>query len=106
LINNDFDSDKDFLYYFNSILTKGKKDNTYKCALARFLTEYSYALDLGYIENKIQNNSCERIEFSMIAKHFLIYYWHQICKYKINKTKLSYRETSSNSSDNSPDIWK
>ncbi len=27
----------DFTYYFNSILTKGKKDNTYKSALARFL---------------------------------------------------------------------
>ena len=74
-----------FLYYFNSILTKGKKDNTYKFALARFLTEYSSGLDDKYIENKIKNNSSERIEFSTIAKSFLKYYWHQICKYKIRQ---------------------
>lgn len=37
------------------------------------------------IKNKIKNNSFERVEFSTIAKSFLKYYWHQICKYKIRQ---------------------
>lgn len=77
-------TDNNFTYYFNSILTKGRKDNTYKFALARFLIEYSYSLDTE-IENKIKINSYEKIEFSKIAKEFLRYYWHQICKYKIRQ---------------------
>jgi len=78
-------TNSDFVYHFNSILTKGKKDNTYKFALARFLLDYSYGLDDKYIENKINDNSYEEIEFSKIAKSFLKYYWHQICKYKIKQ---------------------
>ncbi|HKG30548.1 MAG TPA: hypothetical protein VKA91_04700 [Nitrososphaeraceae archaeon] len=46
----------DYAHYFNSILTKGRKDNTYKFALARFLIEYSYERDILNIENKINNN--------------------------------------------------
>ena len=80
MITND-----NFVYYFNSILTKGKKDNTYKFALARFLIDYSYKLDSSYIKMKIENNLEETIEFSIIAKEFLKYYWHQICKYKIKQ---------------------
>jgi len=64
-------TDNNFTYYFNSILTKGRKDNTYKFALARFLVEYSYRLDTK-IENKIKINSYEKIEFSKIAKEFEI----------------------------------
>ena len=72
-------------YYFNSILTKGKKDNTYKFALAKFLVDYSYGLDEDYIGNKIRSNQTESIGFPLIAKLFLKYYWHQICKYKIRQ---------------------
>jgi 5-methylcytosine-specific restriction endonuclease McrA len=75
----------DFLYYFNSIITKGRKDNTYKFALARFLVEYSYQLDDQYIENNIRSNKTEAIYFATIARAFLKYYWHQICKYKIRQ---------------------
>ena len=74
-----------FAYYFNSILVKGKKDNTYKFALARFLLDYSHKLDDSYIKIKIENDRTESIPFSDIAKSFLKYYWHQICKYKIKQ---------------------
>ena len=75
----------DFAYYFNSILTKGRKDNTYKFALARFLIDYSYMLDNLYIECKLKEAVYEKIEFPKIARSFLKYYWHQICKYKIRQ---------------------
>lgn len=75
----------DFLYHFNSIITKGRKDNTYKFALARFLIEYSYQLDDQYIESNILSNKTEAISFDAIARVFLKYYWHQICKYKIRQ---------------------
>lgn len=75
----------EFIYYFNSILTKGKKDNTYKFALAKFLIDYSHGLDENYIDDKIKGKQTETIEFSLIAKSFLKYYWHQICKYKIKQ---------------------
>ena len=78
-------TDYDFLYYFNSIITKGKKDNTYKFALARFLIDYSYALDDSYVINNVADNKAEAINLSVIAKAFLKYYWHQICKYKIKQ---------------------
>jgi hypothetical protein len=78
-------TDSDFLYYFNSIITKGKKDNTYNFALARFLIDYSYALDETHVRNSVADNKIETINLSIIAKAFLKYYWHQICKYKIKQ---------------------
>jgi hypothetical protein len=78
-------TDSDFLYYFNSIVSKGKKDNTYEFALARFLLDYSYSLDEAYIRNSIADNKTETINLSFAAKAFLKYYWHQICKYKIKQ---------------------
>ena len=73
------------MYYFNSIITKGKENSTYKFALARFLIDYSYALDEAYIGNSVADNKTEAINLSVIAKAFLKYYWHQICKYKIKQ---------------------
>jgi len=78
-------SSNEFLYYFNSILTKGKKDNTYKFALARFLIEYAYGLDDSYIKTLIEKNEKVVVPYSIISKEFLKYYWHQICKYKIRQ---------------------
>ncbi len=63
-------ADQDFLYYFNSIITKGKKDNTYKFALARFLIDYSYVLDDAYVSNSVADNKTEAINLSIIAKAF------------------------------------
>jgi hypothetical protein len=79
-------SNVDFVYYFNSIITNGRKDNTYKFALAGFLVEYSYQLDVHYIEANIHLNKTEEISFAVIARAFLTYYWHQICKYKIRQS--------------------
>lgn len=76
---------QDLVYYFNSILTKGKKDNTYKFAPARFLIDYARKLDDSYIRTKIEKDEKTTILTSIIAKDFLKYYWHQICKYKIRQ---------------------
>ena len=59
---------------FISILTKGKKANTYKFALARFLLDHSHKPDSSHI-----------VSFQDIAKKFLKYYWHQECKYRIRQ---------------------
>jgi hypothetical protein len=45
-------SSVDLAYHFSSILAKGRKDNTYKFALARFLIEYSYKHNESDIETK------------------------------------------------------
>jgi hypothetical protein len=75
----------DLKYYFNSILTKGRKDNTYKFALARFLIDYAHGLDDAYIKKKLMSNEREIIPYSVISKAFLKYYWHQVCKYMIRQ---------------------
>ncbi|MGI0086896.1 MAG: HNH endonuclease [Nitrosotalea sp.] len=59
---------------FVSILTKGKKDNTYKFALARYLLDYSSR----------PTESLE-IPYGDIASSFLKYYWHQECKFRIRQ---------------------
>ena len=77
--------DDNFVYYFNSILSKGKKDNTYKFALARFLIDYAHGLEDSDLKTMPDGNVRHTIEFSTIAKAFLRYYWHQVCKYKIRQ---------------------
>jgi hypothetical protein len=62
----------EFAYYFNSILTKGKKDNTYKFALAKFLIDYAHGLDDSSIRIKIEKDEKEIIRYSTIAKEFFI----------------------------------
>lgn len=59
---------------FVSILTRGKKDNTYKFALAKFLLDYSTS----------PTESLE-IPYRDIASSFLRYYWHQECKFRIRQ---------------------
>ena len=68
---------EELAYYFNSTLTKGRKDNTYKFALARFLIDYAHGLDDSFIRVKIEKDEKEIIRYSTIAKEFLKYYWHQ-----------------------------
>jgi hypothetical protein len=72
-------SSNDLVNTFIFILCKGKKDNTYKFALARFLVDYATGLD---------ESDCNRnvvISFETIAESFLKYYWHQVCKYRIRQ---------------------
>jgi hypothetical protein len=75
----------DYRRSFNAIITKGRKDNTYKFALARFLIDHAESHDEQYIRNKIATDTDKEIEYSRIAKSFLRYYWHQICKYNIRQ---------------------
>jgi len=74
-------SNIDLAYYFNSILAKGRKDNTYKFALTRFLVEYFYKQDELDIDAKIHHDEATIIEYSVIAESFLKYYSHQTCKW-------------------------
>lgn len=62
-------TDEEFGRAFNSIITSGGKNNTYKFALARFLLDYC---------NK--PNSKSRVRYKSIAEEFLRYYWLQECK--------------------------
>ena len=65
-------SDDEFEQKFLSMVAHGKKSSTYKFAFARFLLEYC---------NK---DSVEKhVEFSIMAKHFLDFFWPQICKTKL-----------------------
>lgn len=62
---------------FISILTRGRKDNTYKFALARALIEYCRMNPSGAVAHDIP--------YSYFAGKFLEYYWHQECKYRIKQ---------------------
>lgn len=61
---------------FINIISKGKKDNTYKFALAKFLLDVSK--DTKIVQNIV-------ISYNSIAESFLKYYWYQECKYKIKQ---------------------
>ena len=61
---------------FIHIISKGKKDNTYKFALAKFLLDYSFKIE------KIEDT---KIYYDEISEAFLKYYWFQECKYKIKQ---------------------
>ena len=60
---------------FIKIISKGKKSNTYKFALAKFLLDYSNKANIEDIE----------IFYDEIAEAFLQYYWLQECRYKIKQ---------------------
>ena len=61
---------------FRKIISKGKKNNTYKFALAKFLLDYS---------KECQEIKDTKIEYRVIAKYFLDYYWEQVCKHNIKQ---------------------
>ncbi len=67
---------REYFDLFIHILTKGKKDNTYKFALAKFLLDFSIKQEI--IEDK-------QITFYEIASAFLKYYWYQEYKYRIKQ---------------------
>lgn len=84
-MKNIFLANSELTTVFNHILTKGRKDNTYKFALARFLLDHSNRLDERYIQTKIKNNESEVVSYEELAEKFLKYYWHQECKYRIRQ---------------------
>jgi len=63
---------------FLSILKEGRKDNTYKFALARVLLEYCRD---GYRSGA----GTYTIPYTYLASRFLRYYWHQECKFRIKQ---------------------
>lgn len=66
-------TDAEFQEIFTNILDLSSKDNTYKFAFARFLLEYC------------NSNDEMHVDFSIIARYFLKYYWNQECKYKLKQ---------------------
>ena len=78
-------SNKELEARFNQIITKGRKDNTYKFALARFLLEHCNRLDSRHIHEKVRTSQPEVVPYQDIADAFLSYYWHQECKYRIRQ---------------------
>ena len=58
-----------------NILDLSAKDNAYKFAFAKFLSEYCNS----------HNETETHVDFSTIAKYFLEYYWLQECKYKLRQ---------------------
>ena len=61
---------------FRKIIFKGRKYNSYKFALAKFLLDYSK--ECIVIEDK-------KIDYLVIANAFLEYYWEQVCKKDIKQ---------------------
>jgi len=72
-------------HVFMDILTRGRKDNTYKFALARFLLDYSHGQHQSTVEEAIRGNRGVEISYDEISSEFLRYYWHQECMYKIRQ---------------------
>jgi hypothetical protein len=56
---------------FKRVIKKGKKYNTYKFTLAKFLLDFSK--NSKYIEDT-------KIDYNLIAKYFFNYYWIEICE--------------------------
>lgn len=73
------DVEGDMRRVFLSILTRGKKDNTYKFALARVLLDYC-------AENRhTAYGQTHEISYEYLSAKFLKYYWYQECKYHIKQ---------------------
>ena len=63
---------------FVSILTRGRKANTYKFALARAMLEYCRDAPRGA-------GGAHRISYEHLARKFRGYYWHQECRFRIKQ---------------------
>ena len=66
------DFERDFIH----IITLGKKNNTYKFALAKSILEFVEKNEIQIKEN-IQGQKDTEIKYSVFARDFLRYYWHQ-----------------------------
>ncbi|WOV92632.1 MAG: HNH endonuclease signature motif containing protein [Candidatus Nitrosoabyssus spongiisocia] len=68
---------------FVSILSRGRKANTYKFALARCILDHIQRTHSDTIQEKISSQDSINISYDDLAENFLKYYWHQECKYRI-----------------------
>jgi len=65
---------------FRKIVLKSRKNNSYKFALAKFLLDYSKQCSI--VEDK-------KIDYKVIAKAFLEYYWKQVCEYNLMQVSIN-----------------
>lgn len=67
---------KNMMNDFFAIINRGKKANTYKFVLARAILEY-VKINESEIKKNIDTNKDTPVEYSILADHFLKFYWHQ-----------------------------
>ena len=89
-------TNEDFVNDFIYIIKKGKKDNTYKFALAKFLIDYANKVE--YLQSKLDNNTNYIIEYSTIAREILKILLASDNQIQ-NKAKLQYGKTTTYSSN-------
>lgn len=87
-------SDGDFRDAFTSIISRrGRKNNTYKFAWARFLLDYSH--DPGRVLGMYERAGdapeppnaapAGRVTYAEIARYFFVYYWPLVCKTRLRQ---------------------
>lgn len=92
-------SDGDFRDAFTSIISRrGRKNNTYKFAWARFLLDRSH--DPGGVPRmferagapggrEIPADGAGRVTYAEIARYFFVYYWPLVCKTRLRQGPAS-----------------
>ena len=73
--------DRELFKEFYHIITTGRKNNSYKFALARSILEFVKKNEIDIKEN-IKKNKDTPIHYSVFAEDFFRYYWHQV-KFRI-----------------------
>ncbi|MDI1495471.1 MAG: HNH endonuclease [Cenarchaeum symbiont of Oopsacas minuta] len=71
------DGDMSMRTIFLSIISKSRKDNTYKFALGKTL--------LDYCKNNLPTGQTKEIKYEYLANEFLRHYWYQRYKFKIKQ---------------------
>lgn len=74
--------DDQLMETFLAVITRGRKANTYKFALARALLEYCNS---NVTAHHTTDDGTYIIPYSYLADRFLRYYWHQECKFRIKQ---------------------
>lgn len=100
-------SDGDFRNAFTSIISRrGKKNNTYKFAWARFLLDYSHdpgrvlgmyeragkkaaAAAKGEPQQQDASSPAGQVTYAEIAQYFFVYYWPLVCKTRLRQGPAS-----------------
>ena len=92
-------SDGDFRDAFTSIISRrGRKNNTYKFAWARFLLDHSH--DPGRVLGMYERAGkaaeptdapapAGRVTYAEIARYFFVYYWPLVCKTRLRQGPAS-----------------
>ena len=71
------DGSPDKMKLFLSIISKGRKDNTYKFALGKTL--------LDYCKNNAPDGRTRRISYDYLAGEFLRHYWYQRYRFRMKQ---------------------